>query len=162
MMFSARSFNIVGFLCMLSVGVHAQSGMVAGGGDVKTTQGSVSCSIGQVDYPTVISEEGSAMAGMQQAYIKYKEAEETKNGVIQREVLMSVYPNPTKDRCHVSIPQCTIQLHYVISDLTGKRYDSGWVTDDSWVSFESLLVGTYLLSIYQENTLLTTFKIIKE
>lgn len=161
-MFFDKRLNLIVYSILFSFSGYAQTAIVAGGGDVFAGNGSVSCSIGQLDYLTASSMDGVVAAGVQQAFVQVRQEEETTGGWVTKQVKVSVYPNPTSDRCYISIDDPNTTFHYEVWDLNGRVYLSGDVSDGSTVPFENMMYGTYLLKIIQGNEVTVTFKIIKE
>lgn len=161
-MFFGKELNSIVISVLFPIVGYAQSAIVAGGGDVFTGAGSASCTIGQVDYLSVSStQSGVVSAGMQQAFVKVKEETPTGDWIV-KQVRMSVFPNPTQDRCQLTVENCSGRFQYVITDLVGKTYATGEASNGTWIPFENFMYGTYLLKITQGKDIVVTFKIIKE
>lgn len=123
----------------------AQSGIVAGGGNMTNEEGSLSCSIGQVDFKQKSSADGQVNAGIQQAAgelsrITHSSDEEYVGYGI------SAYPNPTKDNVLVTINDAE-EHAYTLTNVEGKLIQQGKMTRSAQLSLADQAIGTYLLKI---------------
>ena len=73
------------------------------------------------------------------------------------------YPNPTQETLTLKINNYKNEsLTYQLYDLQGKLWDSQSLKGaQTQLEMKDLAVGTYLLSIQDEETLIKTFRIIK-
>lgn len=55
-------------LLIKAIQLNAQSGIVAVGGDVSASSGSLSYSVGQIDYEVVSNSNGTLIQGLQQPF----------------------------------------------------------------------------------------------
>lgn len=162
-----RKMGTTCLLLSLALICHSQSAIVASGTSASTKKGSVSYSIGQIDFINETNSSGTLSAGVQQAYIQVRQ--ETSSN-ITKEVKITLYPNPTHDRCHLTLDDPNISVRYSLQDVTGKVFMQGELQGDQWISLASIPNGVYLLNILQnrkenqkENKKESvTFKIIKE
>lgn len=148
-------------LVVASYGVSAQKGSVAAGGEASGSGGSVSFSIGQVDYITATGTGGRITQGIQQPYEIFRVSIDENMTV---ELLSSVFPNPTRNSVTLRVPQGTVlnDMGYRLFDITGKLVlDNKLYGNDTPIDMESLSNTTYLLKVYNKETDITTFKIIK-
>jgi hypothetical protein len=149
---------IIIFSCAVS---HAQQAVSTAGGQATGSGGTVSYTIGQLDYITVTGSAGLAMEGVQVPFEvlvptgieKYKEIS----------LGFLAYPNPVKDLLTLRIQRETLEnLSYKLLDADGKTLQVGSIADtETGISFEDCLPNTYFLLIFQNNLEIKTFKIIK-
>ena len=76
---------------------------------------------------------------------------------------MFVFPNPTSDFITLKVENSKVEnLQYTITDLSGKILQNGsFANKTEQINFSSYTVGTYLITISQNNQILKSFKIIK-
>ncbi len=147
-------------LTLSSAGLYAQKGTVAAGGNATGSGGSVSFSVGQVDYITATGTGGRITQGIQQPYEIFRVSVENMN----IELLASVFPNPTREGVTLRVPAgtATSDYSYRIFDLMGKMVTEKKLDGlDTSVDMVSLANATYLLKVYNKEQDVTTFKIIK-
>ena len=84
--------------CLMLHSVNAQSNIVAGGGDANSSTGSVSYSIGQIDFKYTSSADYSVSEGVQQTY-SYDTALSIDD--IQYDFQLSIWPNPSADEMNI-------------------------------------------------------------
>jgi len=143
-------------VCLLTVNIcTAQSVLNAAGGDVKTSEASVSWSIGQTFYQVA--------EGVQ---IPYEILNVT--GINDMEAIslnVAVYPNPTPDFLELRIDERDFDYKtgsYRIADMNGKVLISEKINDfQTRISMEKFPKGIYLLEVMTKNNTVKTFKIVK-
>ena len=144
----------------LSISLHAQEGFSTSGGQALGTAGSSSYTVGQALYDTYTGSTGSVAQGIQQTYdiVTLLGAEIS---AIKLELV--AYPNPTQEILTLKINNYKNEkLTYQLYDLQGKLWDSQSVKGaQTQLDMNDLAVGTYLLSIQDEELLIKTFRIIK-
>jgi len=137
-----------------------QQTIISSGAHVSDATGSVSYSIGQIDYQTHSGNGGSIAEGIQQPYEIFE------IGIIGYEGIdldCQVYPNPTSDKLQLRINNYEeMDLHFLICDMNGKQIIQQEIgSSHIEISIESLSKGTYFLNIMVEKQLARSFKIIK-
>ena len=141
---------------------NAQSGMANGGDAVTPKVGTVSYSIGQLDYVAITSAGGTVNAGLQQPFeIFIMSGIEEKTIALTYE--LSVYPNPTSATVVLKIENNKLNnLAYELSDMMGKLLDKK-KTDgaETIINMDDLAVGSYFISVVHNNQIVKTFKILK-
>ncbi len=108
--------------CVLSfVGISissmkAQSNVVSTGGDAySSASGSVSYTIGQLDFQFHAGSGGNSSEGVQQAYLIQS------NGLLNPEQMqVSIWPNPTSDLVNIQIQESMLNRTLFIFDAQGK------------------------------------------
>ena len=144
-----------------SISLHAQEGFSTSGGQALGTAGSSSYTVGQAVYDTYTGSTGSVAQGIQQTYdiVALLGAEIS---AIKLELV--AYPNPTQEILTLKINNYKNEkLTYQLYDLQGKLWNSQSVKgSQTQLDMNDLAVGTYLLSIQDEELLVKTFRIIKK
>lgn len=155
-------FRYLHFFGMLvaSMSVSAQDGVVPTGADASGVGGSVSYTIGQIDYLNATGTGGSLNQGIQQPA--------TVGGVgaiNEDKIFVSVYPNPTWDNINIQFLDETLlqdDAFYEICNLLGEVVSQGKIyASVSTLSIEDFRSGGYILKLYTENSILQTYHIIK-
>lgn len=148
------------FSSCLSISLHAQQGFSTTGGEASGTAGSSSFSVGQMAYSTYAGSNGSVVQGVQQTY-HITALLGVEIAAIKLELV--AYPNPTQETLTLKIDNYKNEsLTYQLYDLQGKLWDSQSLQgSQTQLDMKDLAVGSYLLSIQDEDTLIKTFRIIK-
>ena len=149
---------IIIFSCAIS---HAQQAVSTAGGQATGAGGTVSYTIGQLDYITVTGSAGLAMEGVQVPYEvliptgieRYKEIS----------LGFLAYPNPVNDLLTLRIQRETLDnLSYKLLDADGRTLQVSSIENaETGISFQDRLPNTYFLLIFENNQEIKTFKIIK-
>lgn len=145
---------------LIALQSHAQQNTLSSGGEAKGTNGTVSYSIGQVDYVNETNVSGSVYQGVQQPYsIAVLTGEE----VLNIDLEMKIYPNP-------AVHQLTLfanafdshQYLYQLIDINGIMLQSGNVSNkETKILMHQYQTAIYLLKIIENNFEVKTFKIVK-
>ncbi len=156
-----KVFALAGLL--LSIGLlqlQAQNNSVTAGGDASGSGGSISYSIGQVDYIQATGSGGTANQGVQQPIEIYVLGNDEFSNI---ELSAVIFPNPTSNYVTLSINDMyTNELSFTVVDVNGRKIVSEQIRSaQTIVPFEHLQASMYLLSVMDGNSLLKTFKIIK-
>ena len=148
------------FVLLSFVSLHAQTSFNAVGDEASGTEGSLSYTVGQAVFGTYTGSTGSVAQGVQQTYdiVALLGAEIS---AIKLELV--AYPNPTQEILTLKINNYKNEkLTYQLYDLQGKLWNSQSVKGaQTQLDMNDLAVGTYLLSIQDEELLIKTFRIIK-
>ena len=106
---------------------YAQSDVVTSGGNASSTSGSVSYTIGQVDYISAAGTTGNINQGVQQPYEIYGPLE-----VISIEGLtIEIYPNPTQEFIYVELDNSKIDnCRILLYDINGKLIKGNLITSE--------------------------------
>jgi hypothetical protein len=143
----------------LSVNLRAQQGIVASGGDTTGSGGSISFSIGQIDYLAIVGPGGFINEGLQQPFV------DIIVGVIDTSRRPPViYPNPTTNYVVIKI-ECGNEenITYQIYDVLGNLLVNEKIKCHSMetiVSVEDLPNAVYFMKVFTD-TDVKLFKIIK-
>ncbi len=151
-------------LMLLLVGIGGQqvlmaqeSAVAAGGSDVQAT-GAVAYSVGQLCYMSVSQGTGSAQQGVQQTWAIIPSAIWEK----PEDLAFVLFPNPAGNRIQitgVSLPESgSLRLY----DARGVLQRSTMFSKkNAGCSLEGLPVGSYFLTLYEQNQLIFTATLIK-
>ncbi|MCQ2330912.1 MAG: T9SS type A sorting domain-containing protein [Paludibacteraceae bacterium] len=154
-----RIFFAVG-LSLSAVSLCAQSTTpVAGGSDQNEKSGSMSYTIGQVDYLYSHSMYASSVAGVQQPVDENLVEHSTCDGVE-----LTVFPIPTVANLQVVSDLQDVRYPFYLTDMTGKLFFEGTLDGEyTTIPTESLTPGAYLLKIVcgEGKKDYTTIKVIK-
>lgn len=148
------------FLIFCSVSeVKAQKALLATGSDATGSNGSVSYSVGQIDFTT---KGNQVMEGVQQAYeITTLSTTETA-GSDKKDILL--YPNPFKDFLFLDFTTNDYRnSEFQLFDSSGKLLKEATIkATKSEFNFSELPSAMYLIRINQNGKNIKTFKIIKK
>ncbi len=148
-----------GVLYFTSV-ISAQNGTITSGGDAAGSGGSVSFSIGQLDYTSISSAEGTVSQGLQHPY---EISEVTSVAHQPLDIAASLHPNPVKDYLYLNVPDELWQgLKIMLIDMQGRSIHEEQLVDQTTIiAMHESIPGTYFLIIQNEKNQIKTFKIIK-
>jgi opacity protein-like surface antigen len=139
---------------------QAQQSVNAAGGNATGSGGTVSFSIGQIDYTCNEGVGGTVSLGVQQLdeLSKFLHVNIPKPNL---EII--VYPNPATEFVNLKIENYdSNSLSYALFDIQGRQLDSKKIIqDDTQIQLNNLASAIYLLSVSDGDQLLKTFKIIK-
>lgn len=150
---------VASILLLTTTAIRAQEAIPVGGGDATGDGGSLSYTVGQVVYTSNTGATGSVMQGVQQSY------KISTIGIEIEEINLELiaYPNPTKNTLTLNIDNYNSEkLSYHLYDMQGKLLDSKQVVNNSTtIDMQDLPVSSYILNVFNENSLKKTFQIIK-
>ena len=155
-----RNVLAITICCFLSTNLFAQSNTVASGGNANGTEGSVSYSIGQIDFIEATGTGGTANQGVQQPIeIFVLGPDDFENITLE----MAVYPNPTNNYMTLKLTNVEFEgMSFVLYDLSGRLLrEEKIVNEQTLISLEGYASASYFLNILNQNGLLKTFKLIK-
>jgi len=139
---------------------YAQEAATSAGGDISGSGGTVAYSVGQVAYTTHTGSTGSVAQGVQQTY-KISSVGLDHPAV---NLKLAAYPNPTTDYLILEVQgEEAPKLTYQLLDLNGKMLGNNRLTGaQTNIDMGSLLPATYFVKVYQGNTVVKTFTVIKQ
>lgn len=154
-------FRIIVF-CSITLGalsVKAQDAVPAAGSDASGAGGSAAYSVGQVVYTGFSSASGSVNQGVQQPYVIISTGVNNDPDI---DLIMSVFPNPSKTFISLKIEKADLQhLSFQLTDVQGKILLSQKISSsETAILMEEYTAGNYFLNVIG-NLELKTFKIIK-
>ena len=147
------------FLGMCGV-CQAQSGTVATGGDVTSPTGSVSYSIGQVDFRNISGSENNLNQGLQQPYEFFIISSIDESDL---ELSLNVFPNPTRDAVMLKIQGQELSgLQFQLYDELGNLLITQKIMgQETMIQMSQYAMASYFLKVTQQNAEIKTFQIIK-
>jgi len=149
-------------LCFLTLSsrLHAQQDAATTGGDASGTGGSVSFTIGQPNYINTGNANGGITEGLQQPYEIL-----IVTGIAHTDVVLSckAYPNPAIQTLYLELKDISGRSYsYSVSNLSGQQILQQTIHAKlSEIDLGTLPTGNYLVTVYNDNTEVKTFKIIK-
>lgn len=141
--------------------LFAQESINVSGGTTTNSNGSFSFSIGQVNYIATSSLNGNISQGVQQAFEIYVLSIETPSAPSYQ---MSVFPNPAVLDVSLAIKNVQFDvITFQLYDSNGKQVRTQKINSEiTQIAMEQLASGIYLLQVFENNTLIKSFKIIKK
>jgi len=138
--------------------IFAQKGTVASGGVATGTGGSVSYSVGQIDYITETGSGGKLNQGLQQPF-------EILTGIEESAIHLSatLYPNPTSDYIILNIENVMLgNMSYTLFDMQGKIIAQQKVNNkQTTIAMKDLANASYILNVFTSDNKIKSFTIIK-
>lgn len=157
-----KKVKLSAFLVLfLQMASQAQQTITATGGQTYSSGGSVSYTIGQIDYTTNAGTNGSVAQGVQQPYeISVVSGIEEANGI---NLICTAYPNPTSEYVMLKIENYkTEKLIYWLYDINGKLILNKKIESaETILALSDLPNAIYMLKITENKKELKTFKIVK-
>lgn len=137
--------------------VFAQQSVLSAGIDASGVGGSISFSVGQIDYLSIDAANDSVYQGVQQPYELFV------SGVIEMNDLdITIFPNPTTGKFFVSIEQLQGINSFKVLDLSGQLIRGGTINAPlQSVDISSFSAGIYFIQILSSDTVVKTVKVIK-
>ena len=138
----------------------AQQNTLASGGNASSAQGSVSYSIGQIDYETSSNANGTVSQGVQQPYEIYPLSVDELFSTLE----INLFPNPTSDFIQLTIGDLskTENLSYQLTDASGRLIKSSLITENSTqIDVQDLSTASYFLNVFVADKPAKSFTIIK-
>lgn len=149
---------LIGLFSLSCITANAQSNTVSGGGTASGSNGSVTYTIGQIDYSNSSGSNGSYNQGVQQPYEFFRDVGIEENDGIS----LSLYPNPTQDYIHLNIAELSSDLSYELFDMKGKVLIANEIKENqTMIDLSILSSAEYHLIIRSKNEKIDAFKIIK-
>ena len=140
---------------------YGQENIVVSGGNMSSSSGSVSFSVGQVFYQYKSSQSNSQSEGVQQPY-EIQVVTSTFNQDSDTDIDIIVFPNAVEDELNIKSNKINQSLlNYVLYSEKGVMIKNGAFLKETSISMENLSSGTYMLNVQLKNHKNKTFKIIK-
>lgn len=147
-------------LLFCSATSFAQSGPVAAGTSTAGAGGSISYSIGQIDYTYPIGAGGNSSEGLQQPYELFVI---TGTNEVSKGVFLNVFPNPSTHQVILDFKEADHNNYlYELRDANSKIVQTGKISESKTIlNVLGLNSGVYFLNITSASYQTTTFKLIK-
>ena len=158
-MFKLKQLFIFSFLLLTSV-LSAQKTFSSSGFNSNGNLGIITYSVGQVAIDFSTGNNGSLIQGVQQPYEIFSTLG---NDILNINLNLIAYPNPTTDQLVLGIENFKgKKFYYQLFNMEGKSllYDN-CVDNKTHINLNEFPSNTYLLSIVENNTVIKTFRIIK-
>ena len=158
-MFKLKQLFIFSFLLLTSV-LSAQKTFSSSGFNSNGNSGIITYSVGQVVIDFNTGNNGSLIQGVQQPYEIFSTLG---NDILNINLNLIAYPNPTTDQLVLGIENFKgKKFYYQLFNMEGKSllYDN-CVDNKTHINLNEFPSNTYLLSIVENNTVIKTFRIIK-
>jgi len=141
-------------------GLQAQEAVTTTGGNASGSGGTVSYTIGQIDYTTNTGTGGTVTQGVQQPYEFFILGIDDKKDI---SVKLSVYPNPAVSTVNLRIDNQNLEnLSFQLYDVNQKLILNQKVSStETSIPMEKLASATYFLKVSDNKKVVKTFKIIK-
>jgi hypothetical protein len=150
-----RTISTTLLFSSLIFGAVGQQNAVSTGGDASGSGGSVSYTIGQIDYLNSSGTNGNTNEGVQQPYEFFQEV-----GIEEEINFSAIYPNPTTDIIQIEFKNAahrSLELY----DENGKLVLNSECTDSKTsLDLSTLAKGSYMLSVFKGQKT-QTIKLIK-
>lgn len=150
------------FLLLALVPTKAQETVPLTGGTASGNGGSVTYTVGQVIYSTILGTNGTVILGVQQPYeISVATTIEETEGITLE---FKVYPNPTTGKITLTVEDFDIEnLRYNLFGINGILIQEKNIENSiTEISFENSAPSVYFLKVIKDKTEIKTFKIIKK
>jgi hypothetical protein len=157
----AKSFLCFLLLCGFSLTIQAQSTIPATGGNATGSGGSVSYTVGQIQYSTISGTNGTVVQGVQQPYeISVVTAIRNTEDI---NLKCLVYPNPTGGITKLVFESPDFEnLRFRLFDVNGVLLQDKKVESiETEISLENLSSSAYFLKVISNNLEVKVFKIVK-
>jgi hypothetical protein len=152
------------FCCLLLgwriADLKAQNGTVAGGGYQTSAGGSLSYTVGQIDYFELTGSGGRANPGKQQPFEIWVVVGAEIPGI---DLTLAVYPNPTADFVLLRIDDGAFEhLQFTLFDINGQLLQKDELHQaTTQIDLSQYAMGAYFLNVSEGDHAIKTFKVIK-
>ena len=155
-----KTISIIFYLFLCSFNIIAQKGTVAAGGNASGVNGTISYSIGQIDYVTITDSGFTITEGQQQPYEIYVTTGIDETGI---NLIASVYPNPSNEFLTLVVENNRIEnLFFQLYDLQGKLLMNKKIERiQTAICIKEFADDIYFIKIRDRFNDLKTFKIVK-
>ena len=147
-------------ICFGISGVRAQNAVISAGTNASGSGGSNSYSVGQIVYTTATGSNGTSNHGVQQPYEIFTVGIDANPGI---NLQLTVYPNPTPSQVTLNIgSRDPANMNCCLYDSRGILLKTQMIREQlTEIPMEDLVPGIYVLKVLDGQSLLRTFKIIK-
>jgi len=155
-----KLFTLLCLLSCLTITTRAQEVITTSGGDGTTSGANVNWTIGEIVTETAVGTNNILTQGFNQGDLLItKIIKEKLPGVS-----FNVYPNPASDHLKIVSKETDYEnMRFVLYDINGRPLIEKTLTGiETDIPIRNLNPSIYLLKVYQNNTEVTIFKIIKK
>ena len=141
--------------------VYAQNNTITTGADASNTNGSISYSIGQIDYISLSNGSTFINQGLQQPF---EIVTLSGNEILDITISAQVYPNPTANNLIISLQNYNYEnLTYKLFDIRGREIIDGTISNsETIVNMQPYASAAYILKLSKKNKEIKSFKILKK
>ncbi len=140
----------------LPVLTFSQQNTVSSGNTVQGSNGSVSYSIGQIDYISTTNSNGSTSQGVQQPYEFYQNV-----GLNEESLIVNIFPNPTTNAVQLTLSNYS-NVSFQLTDQNGKVVMEDEISsENTTIEMQGLAASSYYLLLKKDGKTIETTKIIK-
>lgn len=155
--------KVIIVFCLVSFGLRtlvAQENTEALGGMAYGTDGSISYSIGQIDYETATGSGGSIVQGLQQPYEIMVISGIEDNDI---NLAFAIFPNPTADFVVLSVQNAnTLNMTYGLYNIEGKLIEKQALNgSQTTIAMKDLANSIYFIKVLRKSTEVKIFEVIK-
>lgn len=154
------NFKLIALSLLIGPFSYGQANTVSSGGNNSGSGGSVSFTVGQIDYTSQSGTSGNVNQGVQQPYEIFAVSGIDELGY---GISLTVGPNPTTDKLILTVqnPEQS-ELSYSLTDNNGKIVLSKVkLQQTAEIDLSTYPVGMYQLIVTNTSTTLKSYKIIK-
>lgn len=146
------------FIYFCLVNLHSQETAVTNGGEISSSAGGVSYSIGQIFFELNNSDSTTFNHGVQQPLQANRV-----NLCVAEKVIMQVYPNPATEQIVIDLDsKKSSDYSYSLFNLYGMKILTGSILNDvSIIPINGLAPATYFLIVFDHSNQVGTYRIIK-
>ncbi len=140
---------------------NAQETALPAGGEATGAGGSMSFSVGQIADQTNLGGGITEAQGVQQPYEISVVTGLSSVGKLH--IDMQVFPNPAQNNITLQIKHSSLaNFYYTLTDQVGKVISQNKITQSSTaIDVHALAASSYFLSVYADQQLINSFKILK-
>ncbi len=151
----------IGFFLLLVGSLAAQRNTVATGGEATGSGGTISYTVGQIDYTQAEGSGGIITMGVQQPFEIFVLGTDDHPDI---SIEIAVFPNPTPSNPTLKFGETPYEeIRIGLYDIMGRSiYESSVFSEETTIPMENLASATYILRVSTTDRLLKTFKIIKK
>ena len=144
---------------IISGSLFAQERTTASGGDASSGSGSVSYSVGLIDFITASGTDGTINQGVQQPFELFSVGVEEWD----QSIAINAFPNPATTNLTIAFGSVPGEnMMYELTDEAGRLVrQGGIVSQETIIDLQSLAVAGYFLNIKEADRLIRSYKIIK-
>ncbi len=153
------------YLLSLFYGLYgfSQQAVSSSGGNATASSGSMSFTIGQIDFESASGSNGKISQGVQQPFEVFVVLS---NNTFGYTFAGSLAPNPAQEATILSIGNDFSgfnNMNFDLTDITGKILRRGIInTKETTIDVATLAEACYFLNIYDNGTPVKTFKLLKQ
>lgn len=137
----------------------AQSNTVSTGGEASGSGGTVSYSVGQIDYSSQSGSSGTVHQGLQQP-LEFFNLSVHEN---QMDFAVRLFPNPVIAELHIDLSEVNLDLlNYTLTDASGRLIDTQKIeTDHIDINMSNLNRANYFLNFIKNGKIMSSYQIVK-